>query len=308
MPQPTHQYDWPPSSDHSDRIFDHFCQLFEHWLFWVSLITQVSVVARCCSWTSSSSTACCAQKLSAWRENKIKEKTTSWSGKWFAAKVTLPKTNSSPLKTMLSNNPFPGVYFQVRTVSFRESISLISIFQWMTKIFTGFSKHHFSKKKSSSVGIIPPFPTNGGGMLPSWSLTCSPWKYAIPQKERIVFQPSFFRGELLVLGRVSCSFLPMSFPLKTPNVSPTNKAGASGTAAMASTQRRNVSWFGWRAAAKRACAGVKTDGNGDNKPRAGQEHFPFKQNHNISFEEPNNLICTATWQHVYNKISKCIYI
>jgi len=37
--------------------------------------------------------------------------------------------------------------------------------------------------------------------VPPGSLTVRPWKYTIP-KGRLVFQPSFFRGELLNFGRV----------------------------------------------------------------------------------------------------------
>ena len=36
--------------------------------------------------------------------------------------------------------------------------------------------------------------------IPTWSLTFRPWKVTGPQKERIVFQPVFFRGELLNFG------------------------------------------------------------------------------------------------------------
>ena len=39
-------------------------------------------------------------------------------------------------------------------------------------------------------------------LLPPGSLTVRPWKYTGPQKERRVFQQSFFRGELLNFGRV----------------------------------------------------------------------------------------------------------
>ena len=38
-------------------------------------------------------------------------------------------------------------------------------------------------------------------LLPG-SLTVRPWKFTGPQKERLVFQPSFFRGELLHFGGV----------------------------------------------------------------------------------------------------------
>ena len=38
---------------------------------------------------------------------------------------------------------------------------------------------------------------------PPWSLTVRPWKVTKTQKERIIFQPSFFRGELLNLGGVA---------------------------------------------------------------------------------------------------------
>ena len=40
----------------------------------------------------------------------------------------------------------------------------------------------------------------------SLKLTPRTWKYTRPQKERIVFQPSFFRGELLVSRRVDICF------------------------------------------------------------------------------------------------------
>ena len=192
MPQPTHQYDWPPSSD---WIFHHFCQLFEHWLFWVSLITQVSVVARCCSWSSSSSTACCAQKLSAWRENKITEKTTSWSGKWFSAKVTLPKTNSSPLKTMFSNRNllFQGSIFRCELLVSGRVFLYYQFFSGWQKSLPVFPSTISQRRTPqvwgsylpSPMGKIPPISSIYQeanqkraffrGMLPSWSLT-SPLK------------------------------------------------------------------------------------------------------------------------------------
>ena len=46
------------------------------------------------------------------------------------------------------------------------------------------------------------FAIGNRGNYPPWSFTARPWKQLGPQKERIVFQPSIFRGELLVSGRV----------------------------------------------------------------------------------------------------------
>ena len=39
-----------------------------------------------------------------------------------------------------------------------------------------------------------------GKSLPSLKLTVRPWKLAETQKETIIFKPSIFRGEVLVLG------------------------------------------------------------------------------------------------------------
>ena len=50
--------------------------------------------------------------------------------------------------------------------------------------------------------------------IPTSSLTVRPWKYTGPQKERIVFQPQFFRGELLNFRGIPAS---SKWPFDSPN-------------------------------------------------------------------------------------------